>query len=114
MDYEIEGRYLGGLSTGQFFLEPPDMDLLSRQVDEFGFDKEKYLEAVAEVPVFAMEHVKRFMDFYHRLASIIAETGLARLRLMELNRELEKHRDHPGIPYSQTRTAGSCQGLDFR
>ena len=90
----IEGRYLGGLSTGQFFLEPPDMEFFSRQADEFGFDKEKYLQAVAEVPVFTSEHVRQFMDFYHRLASIIAETGLARLRLTELYKELERHRDH--------------------
>jgi hypothetical protein len=30
------------------------MDFFSRQADEFVFDKEKYLEAVAEVPVFTM------------------------------------------------------------
>ncbi len=90
----INGRYLGGLSTGQFFLEQPDMEFFARQADEFGFDKEKYLEAIAEVPVFTLEYVEQFMGFYHKLASIIAETGYARLQLMELNRELAAHRDH--------------------
>ena len=90
----INGRYLGGLSTGQFFLEPPDMEFFARQADQFGFDKEKYLEAISEVPVFTLEHVEQFMEFYHKLASIIAETGHARLQLMELNKELTAHRDH--------------------
>ena len=90
----IEGRYLGGLSTGQFFIESPDMEFFSRQADEFGFDKEAYLKAVSEVPVFTKDHVDQFMGFYHRLASIIAQTGYARLRLLELNKELERHRDH--------------------
>jgi signal transduction histidine kinase len=90
----IEGKYLGGLGFGQFFLEPPDMDLFSRQADEFGFDKEKYLQAVAEVQVLSLEHVEQISKIWRRLAKMIAETGLARLRLLELNRELELHRDH--------------------
>jgi len=90
----IEGRYIGGLGFGQFFLEPPDMAFFSRQADEFGFDKEKYLQAVTEVPVLSMEHVEQISKIWRRLAGIIAETGLARLRLLELNRELERHRDH--------------------
>jgi len=90
----IEGRYLGGLGFGQFFVEPPDMAFFSRQADEYGFDKEKYLQAVAEVPVLSMAHVEQISKIWSRLARMIAETGLARLRLLELNRELERHRDH--------------------
>ena len=90
----IEGRYLGGLGFGQFFLEPPDMAFFSRQADEFGFDKEKYLQAVTEVPILSLEHVEQISKIWRRLAKIIAETGLARLRLLELNRELERHKDH--------------------
>ena len=90
----INGQYLGGLSTGQFFLEPPDMDFFSKQADAFGFEKEAYLKAIAEVPVFTKDHVDQFMGFYHRLASIIAQTGYARLQQLQLNCELERHRDH--------------------
>ena len=90
----IEGEYLGAFAVGMFLLEPPDMDFFSRQADEFGFDKEKYLKAVSEVPVISMDLVKQFMEFYHRMTSIIAKTGLAKLHLMELNIELERHRDH--------------------
>ncbi len=90
----INGRYLGGLSTGQFFLEEPDMDYFAKQADEFGFDKEKYLKAIAEVPVFTQEHVDQFMGFYHKLASVIAETGLAKLQQMQLNKELEEYQNH--------------------
>jgi signal transduction histidine kinase/CheY-like chemotaxis protein len=90
----IEGKYLGGLGFGQFFLEPPDMEFFSRQADEFGFDKGKYLQAVVEVPILSLEHVEQISKIWRQLAKMIAETGLARLRLMELNRELERHRDH--------------------
>ena len=58
-DIIIEGKYLGGLGFGQFFLEPPDMEFFSKQADEFGFDKEKYLKAVAEVPIISLEDVEQ-------------------------------------------------------
>jgi signal transduction histidine kinase len=100
MDYElvdlidIDCKYLGGLGFGQFFIEPPDMEFFSRQADEFGFDKEKYLQAVAEMPILSLEHVEQISKIWRQLARMIAETGLARLRHMELNKELERHRDH--------------------
>ena len=41
-----------------------------------------------------MAYVEQISKIWRRLAKIIAETGLARLRLLELNKELERHRDH--------------------
>ena len=90
----VDGEYLGGLGFGQFFLEPPDLDFFTNQADEFGFEKDKYLAAVKEVPVLSREYVEQISEIWRRFATFIAETGLARLRLQELNIELERHRDH--------------------
>jgi hypothetical protein len=70
------------------------LEFFSKQADEFGFDKEKYLQAVAEVPVVSLEDVEQISKIWRRLARMIAETGLAMLRLLELNKKLERLRDH--------------------
>ena len=75
---DIEGKYLGGSGFGQFLLEPPEMEFFYRQADEFGFDKEKYLQAVAEVPIISLEHVEQISKIWRRLARMIAETGADR------------------------------------
>lgn len=87
----IEGQYVGAIGFGQFFLEPPDMDFFSRQADQFGFDKERYLEAVAKVPVLSLDYIEQISIIWCHLARLVAETGLTKLRLMEMNRELERH-----------------------
>ncbi|MGY6217327.1 PocR ligand-binding domain-containing protein [Methylolobus aquaticus] len=89
----IGGEHMANFFTGQFFFEPPDRDLFERQAAEFGFDPQPYLQAVANTPVFSPEQVRRMMDFLARLAKLIGETGLARLRLQEANSELSLHRD---------------------
>ncbi len=88
------GEHVANLFTGQFFFEPPDLADFRRQAEEFGFDERAYLAALAETPIFTEQRVRSMMDFLIRLAQIIGETGLARLRLQEADQELRQHREH--------------------
>ena len=86
----VEGEHVVNLFTGQFFLEPPDIDYFRKQADAYGYDVEKYLDAVREVPVLDRETVERGLLFLGELAELIAVMGLKEKQLLDLKSELEK------------------------
>ena len=90
----VGGEHVANFFTGQFFFEPPDIDYFRRQAEEFGFDEAAYLAALAEAPIFTERQVRSMMDFLTRLARVMGEMGLARVRQQEANRALQQHRDH--------------------
>jgi PAS domain S-box-containing protein len=81
----IDGAQVGNLYSGQFLLEPPDMELFRRQAEEFGFDETSYLDAVSRVPVVTEERVRLVMGFLCRLAQMIGRMGLANRRIDDAN-----------------------------
>lgn len=85
----IDGRHVANFFTGQFFFEAPDQDFFIRQAEEFDFDKNAYLDALARVPIVSENHVEKVMTFFSRLARLFGEMGLARKRLEEKKDELE-------------------------
>lgn len=101
MDYAspivIEGEKMATLYFGQVLHEPPDLEFFRRQAQECGFDEEAYLAAIRKVPVIPRERIEPIMDFFSRLAQMLARSGLDRLRereaeqkLAELNRDLAR------------------------
>lgn len=86
----VGGRHLANVFTGQFFVEPPDMDFFRRQAAEFGFEEQAYLDAVARVPVITRERVETITAVYAQLSQILAVNGMDRLRQMAAERELEE------------------------
>jgi PAS domain S-box-containing protein len=86
----IRGEHVANFFTGQFFTEPPDRDFFLRQAEEFGFDKDSYLDALNKVPVFSEETVKSMMKFFTLLVEIIGEMGLVRKDLEEVNLHLRE------------------------
>jgi len=86
----IRNEHVANFFTGQFFLEVPDREYFIRQAEEFGLDKEPYLEALGRVPVFPEDKIKAMMEFFTRLAQLIGEMGLAKKELAEANRELQQ------------------------
>lgn len=85
----IAGEHVANFFTGQFFLEPPKKTFFLRQADEFGFDKSAYISAMERAPVFSAEEVKSMMEFFTRLAKVMGEMGLAKLRLQQANTKLQ-------------------------
>jgi PAS domain S-box-containing protein len=90
----IEGEHVANFFTGQFLFEPPDEEYFIRQAEEFGFDKESYIEALNRVPIFSEDKVRSVMEFFTRLAQMIGGMGLAEKKLKEVNAELRKHQEH--------------------
>lgn len=85
----IAGEHLANFFTGQFFLAPPNKAFFLRQADEFGFNKSAYIDAMARTPVFSEQQVRSMMGFFTRLAKVMGEMGLAKLRLQQANTKLQ-------------------------
>jgi PAS domain S-box-containing protein len=87
----IGGEHVATLFTGQFFYddEKPDVEFFRAQAEEFGFDKEAYLEALGRVPICSREKVRNVMDYFRSLVTVIAEMGLKNLDLRESRDHLD-------------------------
>lgn len=82
----IGGKHYGNFFTGQFFLEPPDLNFFRAQAKRYGFDENKYLEAVRKVPVWTQEQLNSYLYFIKGLIEVIANIGLKNLQSIETQR----------------------------
>lgn len=90
MPIYVCGEHVVNLFTGQFFLEPPDIDYFRQQAVDYGYDVEEYLEALREVPILAEQKVEQGLVFLAQLAELIAVMGFQGHELMDLKNELEE------------------------
>jgi len=92
----IEGKHLGNVLTGQFFLEAPDEAQFIEQAQRYGFDEAEYLAAMRNVPLFPEEKLHKNLAFMHSLTLMLAEQGLNNKRTLEaaeiLRKSEERHR----------------------
>jgi two-component system sensor histidine kinase/response regulator len=86
----VGGVHVANFFTGQFFFSEPDKNYFVRQAEEFGFDKESYLEALSRAPIFSEDKVRSMMDFFTRLAHLIGEMGHERANQEKANIELRE------------------------
>lgn len=87
----IDGIHLATVYQGQFLFEEPDRVFFERQAELYGFDKEKYLAALAKVPIYTPEKLDSIMHFFIELAERLTDFGVARLKQLEQQaRELRR------------------------
>lgn len=88
----VAGEHLATIYLGQFRYEDEEVDeeLFVAQAREFGFDQDRYLEALRQIPVFSREKVQGIMDFYTPLLDFFVEMGFARFRQSETERTLRE------------------------
>jgi PAS domain S-box-containing protein len=77
------GKHIANLFLGQFFFsdEVPDYNIFNLQAEMYGFDKDKYLEALAKVPRWSRERVNNVMDFYTQFARLVAKLSISNMKL---------------------------------
>lgn len=76
----LEGKHLANTFVGQFFSAPPDLDFFRRQAREVGFDPERYLEAVAEVPVVDERRLPHILGFLVGMSRLVVTSYNERMR----------------------------------
>jgi len=86
----IDGVHVANLFIGQFFFETPDKDFFTKQAEELGFDKEKYMKALDECHVYNKETILRFLDFFSGLINMVGESALKTIKQKKQNEEKEK------------------------
>lgn len=85
MPIVFNGEHLATFFFGQCFYEGdnPDPDFFRRQALEFGFNVDKYLDALKRVPVYSREQMHNALNLYSNLMSIISEMGMKKLKLLQ-------------------------------
>jgi two-component system, cell cycle sensor histidine kinase and response regulator CckA len=89
----IEGVHYGNFFTGQFFLEPPDLNFFRAQAKRYGFDEEAYIEAVKKVPIWTQEQLNSYLFFIKGLIEVIGGVGLKNLKEIETRKRMEESED---------------------
>ena len=79
----IDGEHLATIFQGQFFFEEPDIEQFRRQATRYAFNEEEYLKALAKVPIYSKAKLDSIIHFFLQLAGMLAEMGVAKLRLIE-------------------------------
>lgn len=97
MPVVIGGYHIANVFIGQFFFQPPDLDFYRRQAREVGFEESAYLEAIAQVPVFSEQEIRRNIEFVAQLAEMIGESGVHNLEIQQANDELSLAKEEAEI-----------------
>ncbi len=80
----IKGDHIANLFTGQIFLEEPDRAFFKKRAKMYGFDEEKYMEALDDIPVVSREEIHLAMDFLLNMTQLISEMTFNKLEQTEL------------------------------
>lgn len=75
----VEGYHLANLFTGQVLFAEPDLKIFKARARQYGFDEQRFLDALAEVPIVEEEKFVEALRFLSHIAVIVARMGLARL-----------------------------------
>ena len=86
----IENQQVATILHGKFFPHKPDLDYFRNQAKIFGFDEQKYLEAVEDVPVISEDKVKSQIELISKMAETFAQFGYSHLKQMEAQERLKE------------------------
>jgi PAS domain S-box-containing protein len=86
----IDGVHYGNYFTGQFFLEPPDLDVFRAQAKRYGFDEAAYLDAVKKVPIWTEKQLHSYLFFIKGLIEVISGIGLKNLKEIETRQKMQE------------------------
>ena len=84
----VDGQHVANVFTGQFFTEAPDLGFFRHQAKLFGFDEERYLVAIAKVPIIAQDRVESITRLYAQLAVMLADNGLDKRKSLDAAEQL--------------------------
>ena len=88
-------QHVATFFLGQFFYEneEPDRDFFIKQAEQYGFDKQKYLSALDEVPRFTRKRVEEILKYNIALAAFLSDSASKAMRNyyeIEQRKEAEK------------------------
>ena len=82
----IDGKHVGTVFIGQFFVKKPDLEVFRVQARKYGFDEEEYLRLIANVPVWSEKTMLQCQQMVKSFTEIIVGIGYRQLREKEARR----------------------------
>ncbi len=101
----IDGVHYGNFFTGQFFMEPPDLEFFKQQAQRYGFDEPAYLDAVKRAPIWNQDQLNSYLYFIKGLIEVISNIGLKNLRAAETRKQIEETEDYANTVLRQMHDA---------
>ena len=91
----IDTKKVGNLFFGQFFYEDEEIEyeVFRKQAHKYGFDEEKYIEALEKVPRWSRETIEMAMNFYTKLVNIISMLSYSNIEQARLVVERDRYID---------------------
>lgn len=88
----IDNKHLGNIYTGQFFYDDEEInkERFLRQAEKYGFEKDDYLEAFRQIPIYSRETIDTLMRFLVKFTSYISRISLFNTQLKREIRERHK------------------------
>ena len=85
--------HIATITTGQIFLEEPDLEKFTKQAQLYGFDLDGYIQAVKNVPVIEKKTFLKSLGFLQSLAELLAQMGLKTINLAKKDEEIIRQKD---------------------
>ena len=89
----IDGKRIATIFLGQILDKKPDMTFFKNQAKKYNYDEKSYLKAITEVPIVKKEEMESLMSCILKMAEMLAESGLSKLREDNLKQDLEKNKE---------------------
>lgn len=86
----IDGKHWANVFIGQFYLEEPDLDFFRRQAQEHGFDEDRYLAAIKEVPRLDEAKLPSILGFLSGFAKMVGSLSLDRIRASQATEDIKR------------------------
>jgi PAS domain S-box-containing protein len=107
----INGEHIANLFSGQFFFDEPNLTFFKKQAEKYGFNEQKYLTELQNVPVVSKEKVKVAVDFLLDMTQLISEITYQKLEQVQLNEALIKSEERSRNALDHL--LEGCQIIDF-
>lgn len=85
----VNGEHVANLFTRQLFHSNPDVDIFRLQSKKYGFDENKYIDAVKRVPVYSENTISNVMDFLVFMAEMLGDIGVLQQEKARLDAEVQ-------------------------
>jgi diguanylate cyclase (GGDEF)-like protein/PAS domain S-box-containing protein len=86
----IDGEHLADIFSGQVLFAPPDIEKFKKSAEEFGYDRDGYLDALKKVKIVSKEKLREVLEFLAAISTLLVEMGKDKKEYLKLNVSLEQ------------------------
>lgn len=86
----LEGQFIGSFIGGQISTKPVDMEQVRKNAEEFGLNKEEYVEAAGRIVIVGESEVNRAAEFLYKLGGIMSDMAYRSNEDLKKSRKLEQ------------------------